>query len=127
MDLYGLSYGFNLGNNSSAANFNDQCNQTGGTFQVGADGSGNGGFYIGNGTSTGSKSIYNLSGGVLRSSQTIQAGGAAMASSTNGFNWTGGTLTTVGYNATNLASNDGISPAATGTLFNGGGTLGPVS
>ena len=125
MDLYGLSNGFNLGNNTGAASFNDQFNQTGGTFQDGVDGSGSGGFYIGNGTSTGSKAIYNLSGGILRSSQTIQAGGAAVASSTNGFNWTGGTLTTAGYNATNLTSNDGISPAARGTLFNGGGTLAP--
>ncbi len=117
IDIYGINQNLGIGGTNTGTT--NTVNQSGGTFQAGVDGTATTSLNIG-GTQTNAVAAYNLSGGALRSSLTIQAGGAAGTGGKNSFNWTGGTLTAAAINVTNLTNNNGISPEATGTLFQNG-------
>ena len=105
-------------------------NQSGGTAQFGVTTSGGtatkSDLNIGSSVATNYyNATYALSGGILRVGGNVQVGVAPGTGSTLSFNWTGGRLVAAGYIATNLTSNDGVSGAAAGTLFNANGTLAP--
>ncbi len=123
----GGTYSWGLGAGTAGSTSAATANQTGGAVTVGSPENSNvsnsfNALQIGPGAPSSHASTYNLSGGTLRLYGGVQGGFAAGVSGSNNFNWTGGTLTTGSYNATNLTSNDGISAAATGTLFQGGST-----
>ena len=82
--------------------------------------------FIGIGADTGgsSQTAFNFSGGKLLVNNAIQ--GFQGTGAKQAFVWTGGTLATFGFVATNLTSAVGTAVSATtNTLNNGGGTLAP--
>ena len=96
-------------------------NQTGGTLQTFlsytsiTNSNTNGPLTIGSNTA-GTTATYNLKGGTFRDAGALQAAGS---SSSNNFNFTGGTLTIGTYTAANMTSNDGVN-SGTGTLYQSG-------
>lgn len=118
------SQNINIGTSGTANTAPVTLNQTGGTFQWGMSYNGNqtsvnNTLNIGN-TTRPIVATYALKGGILRGSGTLQAAGAAFAGGSNNFNWTGGTLICRTCTATNLTCDNGVSAAATGTLFQSG-------
>ena len=127
-DQSGQAQNLNFGNSGNKASVTtDIFNLSGtGTFQEAVTSGGGNAMALG---TTGSNQVvaFNQSGGTARWNSTIASAGAPGAGSTTNFNWTGGTLTALGYNAANLTSNDGVSAAAAGTLFQATGGGNPTA
>jgi fibronectin-binding autotransporter adhesin len=132
-DIPSTQYGLYLGSQGSAGTAGTAItpstvayNQNSGTAQIGVTtglSASQRSLNIGCGAATNYfVATYNLSAGALRAG--VIQGGAVGTGSSNNFNFTGGTLTTGSYVAANLTDNDGVSPAATGTLF-ASGTIAP--
>ena len=120
--LQGGQYaGFNLGSNSGTQT--STYNLSGGLVSIVA--TNNGFIDLGADTAGTSTTAFNFSGGKVLVSNTIegdQGTGAKQA-----FVWTGGTLATFGYNATNLTSTSGTAVSATTNILTnaGSGILAP--
>lgn len=128
-DLASNSQNVNLGGGSSGTytNNNVSLNVSGGVFQYGLapNSAGSQNLPIGYSvaTATNNAAAFNLSGGKSRVFGTIRSAwgsGTVPTGNTANFNWTGGNLTAFAIDMTGLTSNNGVSPAAAGTLFQGG-------
>jgi hypothetical protein len=128
-DLASNSQNINLGGGGSGTytGNNVSLNVSGGVFQYGLAPNSNGsqnlpiGFSVA--AATNNAAAFNLSGGKSRVFGTLRSAwgaGAVPTGNTANFNWTGGTLTALAVDMTGLTSNNGVSPAAAGTLFQGG-------
>ncbi len=114
---------FDLGNNLASSNDSTTYNLSNGLISV-ISGTNTGGMRIGADVGGSSKATFNMSGGKLLVGGSIS--GAQSTGAKQSFVWTGGTLATLSYIATNLTSTDGTPVSgSTNTLTNAGGTLSP--